>query len=45
MMDIVARDEEIGVGVYEMQIETLEDEGGEEGDEDEEKGTRRRIEN
>jgi hypothetical protein len=35
-MNIVAGDEEIGVGVYEMQIKTLADEGGREGEEDEE---------
>jgi hypothetical protein len=44
MMDIVARNEEISVGVYEMQIETLADECGEEGDEDEQKSAERRIE-
>src|SRR5262249_36854464 len=42
---IVARDEEIGVGVHEMEIESLDDEGGEEGDEDEEKGAKGGIEN
>jgi hypothetical protein len=43
MMNIVARDKEIGVGVYQMQIETLDDEGGDEGDEDEQEGAQGRI--
>jgi hypothetical protein len=43
MMHIVASDEKVGIGVHQVQVETLADEGDEEREEDEEKSTQRRI--